>query len=94
MHPQGAPFPRSLVSVIEEMMISESKRYVELRLLRESLPIGRRAPTNNAMASARTTIERLSRFRSCVLSRPYVGISLPELARREAAGRDHLTLPG
>jgi len=91
MHSQGAPIPRSLVSVIEEMMISESKRYADLRLLRESLPVEHRAPTNDAIARARTTMERLSRFRSSVLCRPYVGISLPELARRHTR-RDHLAL--
>jgi hypothetical protein len=92
MHSQGAPIPRSLVSVIEEMMISESKRYADLRLLRESLPVEHRAPTNDAIARAKATMERLSRFRSSVLCRPYVGISLPELARRHTARRDHLAL--
>lgn len=92
MQPPDPPRPRSLASVIEDMMISESKRYVELRLLRESLPADRRGPTSDALTRARATMERLSRFRASVLCRSYAGISLPEAvrARAETVARDNL----
>ena len=97
MLPQEAPDPtKSLVSLIEDMMISELKRYMELRLLRESLPPDRRGPTNEAMARVRTTMDRLSRFRSSLLCRIYVGLSLPAVvnARSRVVSRDVLQLLG
>ena len=84
---------KSLVALIEKMMINESRRYVELRLLRESLPYDRRGPTSEALAQVRTTMERLSHFRSTLLCRPYMGIDLPTITRaRGAVSRDVLKL--
>jgi hypothetical protein len=61
MRKQQAP-ARSLVAIIEDMMISESKRYVELRFLRESLPFDRRAHIDDAMIRIRTTMEPAGAF--------------------------------
>jgi hypothetical protein len=91
MRKQQAP-ARSLVAIIEDMMISESKRYVELRFLRESLPFDRRAHIDDAMIRIRTTMDRLGRFRASVLCLSYVGISLPDAVRSRGgtAMRDYL----
>jgi hypothetical protein len=86
MRKQQAP-ARSLVAIIEDMMISESKRYVELRFLRESLPFDRRAHIDDAMIRIRTTMDRLGRFRASVLCLSYVGISFPMLSVHAAGPR-------
>jgi hypothetical protein len=96
MIPRETPDPtKSLVSIIEDMMISESKRYAELRLLRESLPADQRGPTNDSMGRVRATLDRLSRFRSSLLCQIYVGLSLPAVtSARRVTSRDVLTLLG
>jgi hypothetical protein len=92
MRKQNATPARSLVAIIEDMMISESRRFVELRLIRESLPCDGRANTNDAMFRIRTTMERLGRFRASVLCRSFAGISLPDAvsSRRGTFPRDYL----
>jgi hypothetical protein len=92
MRKQNATPAGSLVAIIEDMMISESKRYLELRLMRESLPCDGRAHTNDAMFRIRTTMERLGRFRASVLCRSFAGISLPDAvcSRGGTVSRDYL----
>jgi hypothetical protein len=80
-----------LVALIEDMMIDESKRFVALRLERESLPLTERAGTHEEMQRLKTTLQSLGHFRASVLEKRYSGIELPAVFSARVAVRDELT---
>ena len=51
---------RKLVALIEDMMISESKRFVTLRLRREILPMAERDHIHQEMQRTKTTLQSLA----------------------------------
>ena len=92
--PKADVSQKSLVSIIEDMIIRESRRFIELRLLRGSLPHDRRGPTHLEMQRVRDTMVRLSIFRSSILGTPYAGIQLATVtnAQKQIPLRDELVL--
>ena len=76
------------------MINGKSKRFAGLRLLREKLGTDERGSTHLQMQRIMLTMDRLSRFRACLLEQDYAGISLPDVAIRRGGerGRDRLTL--
>lgn len=84
----------TLVAIIEDMIIDELRRFVRLRIKRESLTPADRDAVHVEMQAVRRTMEGLCHFRARVLERHYKGIGLPGVvrSRQSSVARDVLRL--